>query len=240
LQVNLYWEALRPLEAKYHSFVHLLDSAGRTVVQSDRQPGDVHYPTTLWRPGERLRDEHLLAVPADAPEGIYHLLVGLYAFSPDGALQSLGEPAIIGQVGVKSGSTTDPGDAGQPVAASFGGEIELLGYEAAQQEDTLAVTLHWLSLVPPDKDYTVFVHLLDAGGGVITQHDGQPLEGTYPTSVWDEGEAVADPHLLSLPSDLAPGDYRLRVGLYLLETGERLQVEGNGDSVELGPVQLVD
>jgi hypothetical protein len=240
LQVDLLWEALHPLEAEYHSFVHLLDAQGQAVAQSDRQPGDVHYPTTTWRPGERLRDEHLLVVPADAAEGIYSLLAGMYAFSADGSLQPLGEPVIIGQVGVKSQMPPGPGDIGQPVAASLGGEIELLGYEATQEEGALAVTLHWRSLVPPDKDYTVFVHLLDTSDEVITQDDGQPLEGAYPTSVWDAGEMVADPHRLPLPADLVPGDYRLRVGLYLLETGQRLQVEGNGDSVELGPVELGD
>jgi hypothetical protein len=240
LQVDLYWEALRPLEAEYHSFVHLVDAQGQAVVQSDRQPGGVHYPTTLWRPGERLRDEHSLLLPADVPEGIYSLLAGMYAFSADGTLQPLGEPVLIGQVGVKSHPPAEPGDVGQPVDASYAGEIELVGYNAAQRERALEVTLHWRCLVPPDEDYTVFVHLLDAGGQVVAQHDSQPLGGTYPTSVWDGGEVVSDRHVLTLPSDMAPGDYWLRVGLYQLETGERLQVEGNGDSVELGPVEVGD
>ena len=216
LQVSLYWEALRPLEAEYHSFVHLLDAEGQAVAQSDRQPGGVHYPTTLWRPGEHLRDDHLLDVPAGAPEGVYSLLAGMYAFSGDGTLQPLGEPVIIGQVGIKDHQPAGPGDIGQPVGASFAGEIELLGYDATRQEDALAVTLFWQCLQPPGDDYTVFVHLLDAADQVVAQHDGQPLGGAYPTSVWDAGEVVADPHLLSLPSGLPSGNYRLRVGLYLL------------------------
>jgi len=240
LQVSLTWEALAPLATEAHSFVHMLDAGGQAVAQSDRQPGGVHYPTTLWRPGERLRDDHLLVVPADAPEGVYSLLAGMYAFSGDGTLQPLGEPVIIGQVGVKSHLPADSGDIGQPVGASFAGEIELLGYEATRQEGALAVALHWQCLHPPGDDYTVFVHLLDASDQVVAQHDGQPLGGTYPTSVWDAGEIVADQHLLTLPVDRPPGDYRLRAGLYLLETGQRLQVEGDGDSVELGPVELAD
>ncbi len=33
LLVSLYWEALRPLPAQYHSFVHLLDAQGNILNQ---------------------------------------------------------------------------------------------------------------------------------------------------------------------------------------------------------------
>jgi hypothetical protein len=75
--------------------------------------------------------------------------------------------------------------------------------------------------------------LLDANGGAVAQHDGRPKGGGYPFSVCDAGEVVVDEHPLTLPAGFPAGDYRLRVGLYRLETGERLPVEGNGDSVEL-------
>jgi hypothetical protein len=98
LQVSLYWEALRPLEREYHTFVHLLDAEGQKTAQSDRQPGGVYYPTTLWRTGERLRDDHVLNIPADAAPGVYRLLVGMYALTGDGALIPLAEPVVVGQV----------------------------------------------------------------------------------------------------------------------------------------------
>jgi hypothetical protein len=98
LQISLHWEALRSLEATYHSFVHLLDAKGHKVAQSDQQPGGDYYPTTLWRRGERLRDDHTLTVPLDAPVGVYHLLVGMYALSADGTLEPLGEPVSFGQL----------------------------------------------------------------------------------------------------------------------------------------------
>jgi len=79
----------------------------------------------------------------------------------------------------------------------------------------------------------VFIHLLDATGQIVAQHDGQPRNGAYPTSVWDAGEVVADEHVLDLPADLPTGAYRLRVGWYLPGTGDRLPVAGDGDSVEL-------
>lgn len=101
LHVRLTWEALRPLEREYHTFVHLLDAEGQKAAQSDRQPGGVYYPTTLWQPGERLRDEHALTIPADAAPGVYQLLVGMYAFAEDGSLEPLGEPVITGEVAIR-------------------------------------------------------------------------------------------------------------------------------------------
>jgi hypothetical protein len=240
LQVGLYWQALRPLDAEYHTFVHLLDAQGSKVAQSDRQPGGIYYPTTLWQPGERLRDDHLLNLPDGTPPGVYRLLVGMYALSSDGTLLPLDEPLVAGEVAVKEMVQTLPSAFEYAVEANFGGQIELLGYDAARHDGMLDVTLQWRCLRPSALDYTVFIHLQDPGGNTIAQADGQPQNGAYPTSIWDAGEVVPDPHTLSLPPELPPGDYRLWVGLYRLETGERLQVVGGADSVELGLVKVGD
>jgi len=233
LHVSLYWEPLRPLDAEYHSFVHLVDATSQPVIQSDHQPGGVFYPSTLWQPGEQLRDEHTLWKAEDIPPGVYRLLVGLYALAADGSLQPLGEPVVAGEVAVKDTIQTEPGTISHPATANFDGQIELLGYDTARQPGKLAVTLYWRTLQPPAEDYAVFVHLLDPQGPIVAQHDGQPQNGAYPTSVWDIGEVVADEHVLDLPADLPPGSYRLRVGWYLPATGDRLPVVGGGDSVEL-------
>jgi hypothetical protein len=54
------------------------------------------------------------------------------------------------------------------------------------------------------------------------QHDGQPRSNTYPTGLWDEGEIVEDEHGLTLPVDIPAGAYEIRVGMYLLDTMQRL------------------
>jgi hypothetical protein len=239
LQIALYWQALQPLETRYHTFVHLLGPDSQIVDQSDHQPGGIYYPSDLWQPGERLRDAHSLTLPSDAPQGVYRLLAGAYVLAGDGALQPLGQPALLGQLAVKGEIQTEPGPISQPLEAVWGGEIELLGYDLAQEADSLVLTLHWRCLVPPVADYTVFVHLLDEEGQTSVQADGQPQGGAYPTSVWDAGEVVADAHRLALPPDLPAGDYRLRLGLYQLETGVRLPMDGGGDALELG-VPLVE
>jgi hypothetical protein len=63
----------------YTVFVHLVDSAGKTVAQHDGQPSwEVPLPTSTWQPGEMLQDRHLLTLPADLPPGEYQLRAGVY------------------------------------------------------------------------------------------------------------------------------------------------------------------
>ena len=134
-----------------------------------------------------------------------------------------------------------PDQSDNPVYTRFEDQIELLGFATELQDGGLAVTLHWQALESTEANLTVFVHLLDAYGESVAQHDGRPQGGAYPTSVWDTGERVIDGHPLRLPPEALPpgepGGYRLQVGLYSLESGERLPVDG-GDSVDLGLIAL--
>ena len=92
---------------------------------------------------------------------------------------------------------------------------------------------------PPETDYTVFVHLLDAAGNSVAQADSQPQAGAYPTSFWDAGEVVGDAHVIELPATLAPGEYEIEIGWYVLSTGARLPVDGDpGGALRLSRVRI--
>jgi hypothetical protein len=65
---------------------------------------------------------------------------------------------------------------------------------------------------------------LGADGQRYAQDDGRPLDGLQPMGHWVRGEVLPDERLLALPTDLPPGRYRLDVGFYLLESGDRLEV----------------
>ncbi|MCA9965652.1 MAG: hypothetical protein KC423_15460 [Anaerolineales bacterium] len=130
-----------------------------------------------------------------------------------------------------------------PIQANFGNQITLLGYALndnfARGGEPLRLTLFWEGQRSPDNNYVVFVHLLDEAGQLVTNHDGVPVNGRYPTTAFRPGDIVADEHPLLLDGGLAAGSYRLAVGLYLPETGERLPVWG-ADGVEMvgGVVEL--
>ncbi|HIQ04355.1 MAG TPA: DUF2723 domain-containing protein [Anaerolineae bacterium] len=93
--IDIYWRPRQPLNADYTSFVHLLDAAGKKVAQSDHRPGGNYYPSSLWQPGEMLRDRHRLMLPARLQPGGYRLLVGMYTYPP---LERLGQAVVIGEI----------------------------------------------------------------------------------------------------------------------------------------------
>jgi hypothetical protein len=92
---------------------------------------------------------------------------------------------------------------------------------------------------PPQTDLTVFVHLLAADGQRVAQSDAYPTWLTpQPTSQWSPHQPVLDSHLLNLPPDLPPGVYTLQVGLYNVQTLERLRLPDNNDAFTLGQVRI--
>jgi len=130
------------------------------------------------------------------------------------------------------------------VQVRFGLDISLTGYTLDRTEVApgriLRVALDWSADVAPQKDYKVFVHLLDAQGQIVAQHDGDPVGGSMPSSGWLAGESIADNHGVMVPLETPAGEYRLVLGMYEPETGERLPVartgEPAGDSLSLARV----
>jgi Protein O-mannosyl-transferase TMEM260-like len=89
-EVTLYWEPLQRLGTDYTTFVHLLDADGVVIGASDHRPGGVYYPTSLWRPGDVLRDTHAFTVTAGLGRPPYKIETGLYITAP--SLEHLGQP----------------------------------------------------------------------------------------------------------------------------------------------------
>jgi hypothetical protein len=120
----------------------------------------------------------------------------------------------------------------QPLAVAFGDGIRLTGYDLTAEPQTPGYQLRliWRPAARPSADYTVFIQVWDEHKQVAG-FDGPPVGGDYPTSLWDAGETIVDTHPLDLgpgevASPLPPGHYRLLVGLYRLDTGERLPAAG--------------
>ena len=74
----LYWQSLAPVSEDYDVFVHLLDASGAPVAQNDRQPLSGLAATSVWRPGDLIRDPVTLPLPEDLAAGEYTILLGMY------------------------------------------------------------------------------------------------------------------------------------------------------------------
>lgn len=106
----------------------------------------------------------------------------------------------------------------------FGNVIALVAYRYEMADGALDLTLYWHGLAPVSVDYTVFVHLQADDQSLISQHDGWPCAGTYPTTRWHAGEIVVEHRQLALPAHAETSYYELYVGLYELLTLQRLPI----------------
>ncbi len=122
----------------------------------------------------------------------------------------------------------------------FGERIALAGYALSattyRAGDTVRFTLFWEALATPVSSYTVFTHIVaDDPAQKIGQWDQYPVAGNHPTPTWRRGDFFTDPYEVPIDPNARPGSYRVIVGLYRLETLERLPVTvGDAGGTESG------
>jgi hypothetical protein len=238
----LYWQAVAAPAHRYAVTVTLADAQGvplHTVVND--APG--YMSTSHWEAGQLVRDVYHLPVDEyPAPAG-FTVWVGLQR-AADGETVSLHDAPGVTAVPVGRLKTLPPSsDAPETLGTIFGEAIRLRQVvvpEHLTAGEMLNMTLVWESLAVVPEDFTVFVHLLNPDGTLAEGNDGQPLDGRYPTSYWSSGEIIADERRWQ--PNVPPGTYQLEVGLYRLESGERLPVSGPhsewGDRVVVGSVEI--
>ena len=120
------------------------------------------------------------------------------------------------------------------------GPIRLIGYDlaedGAQPGQSLPFHLYWQAAAATEADYQVFNHLLDGEGNLVAQADGPPLPDPLQrrgTSAWDDPEEIiySREYVLTLPDDLATGEYTLVSGFYRRENGQRLLAPTGEDAL---------
>jgi hypothetical protein len=239
----LHWRVAAPADRPYATFLQAVAPDGAGLAGSDRRPGGAFYPPRLWRRGEALADPHRLALPTAAAPGLYELRAGAYDAGDSRRLPAAagGDSALAGWLVVPPPPAAAPPRA---LEVRFGPAIVLqgIGLAASFARDgasaaPLAVTLYWSADRPPERAYTLFLHLVDAGGRLVAQQDGEPLAGRYPTWAWQVGATFVDPHTLAL-GPLAPGTYRLVAGLYEPASGARLTLGDGADLVTLATMEV--
>jgi hypothetical protein len=117
-------------------------------------------------------------------------------------------------------------------------------YPAAAPGETLTVATLWQVADPrvlgpvPTESYgrqaAIFLHLLDPSGDIAVQDDRLDV----PAWDWRAGDRFIQLHRLVLPSNAAPGAYRLAVGVYTVPDMVRLTLPTGADSWDLGTVEV--
>ena len=132
-----------------------------------------------------------------------------------------------------------------PVDYTLGDRIRLVGYDLEPQGDSLHLTLYWQATAPIDRAYTVFNHVVDPAdpARIVGQQDNQPVHDALPTTAWEPDRLVADEYDIILRADAPPGEYVLRVGMYVAPDGPRLPAanatgQSLGDNIPLTTVRI--
>jgi hypothetical protein len=115
----------------------------------------------------------------------------------------------------------------QPVAATFDGRIDLVGYAVAPAAVTrngvVEITLYWFTRQALQEDFKVFVHL-DSPNGRAGQADAQPGFNFSPTTRWQAGEVIADHYRVIVSANAVPGKYDIYTGVYRQQPLQNLSV----------------
>jgi hypothetical protein len=195
--------ALAPAMASYDELLNFLHARGYRFFIFDRQTGvSSLYPNLEW-----------LLYPENRPAGLTPVYVDESRNFDIYRVEGNGWPAP------------------HPINATLENGIALTGYDLYRSNDAppgsgrrVGLYLHWKATAPIGQWLKVFVHVMDANGNLVAQHDGLPALWTYPTNSWAVGEEVVDFHPLLFDAAQGDGLYTIRVGLYDPGSGQRVSV----------------
>ena len=233
MTVRWYWSILATDQRDLAFTSQLFGADDRRRGQSD----DRGFAPGYWPIGTSGISTFEIDIDPEAPTDAYWLHVAIYdqdiedisnlpVFDTEG--NQAGNHLMLGPIKIHGRPPAPAPAVENRLSARFADQIDLMGYSLSHYilvpGQSLDLTLFWSPRGRPSRDYTVFVHLLDDQGQIQGQVDSPPRAGKYPTSVWDAGETVADLHTISIAPDLPPGEFRVAIGLYDQQTGQRLSV----------------
>jgi hypothetical protein len=229
LPIKACWRTLTTTALDYSVLIHLIGPENRVIAGRHTYPGLGRFPTSAWLPDYTFCDTVLVDIPPDLAQTLlYKVEVGWL------------EP----ETGERLAPVSRDGD---PLADTFAASVRLQSAETEiitpspiysstirlkefnlspvwQVGEEQTFILEWWLSEAVSLDYTTFVHLRQPDTGQnMAQADGPPLNGWYPTSVWQPGEVVVDERKFLAPKTIPAGTYDLVVGWYDPISGDRLE-----------------
>jgi hypothetical protein len=212
IEVVTYWRKRADASSSPTGVIALIAPDGKIVGRSAMLIGTDAYPAEAWQDSEIVATRFSIPTQTDRPT------VALARLSGGNQTVDLGRSVVWADRACEIDRKVD---------VTFNGSIKLIGYRI-EEGTAPRIVLCWQALQPTPIDYTVFLHLT----GSAINGDDQPVDGDYPTSVWQPGQVIEDVHPLPVGSELKIPS--AMIGLYRLDTGERLSIDGtNATEFEL-------
>ncbi|MCA9913612.1 MAG: hypothetical protein KC496_09700, partial [Anaerolineae bacterium] len=174
------------------------------------------YPVELWQVGDIWRGYPQTYVPAYLDAGEYNLVIEADGYNIFETHITITTPDRVYEMP----------DFAYESSAEWDNGITLLGFDFSQN----GLTLHWQTNELLAENLRLFVQIVDGNDQILALTDSIPVDWTRPTTSWDMGEIVSTSHIFE---NLQPGNYRVRVGWYLPENGERVRLSSGEDALIL-------
>ncbi|MCX6046096.1 MAG: hypothetical protein NT075_13380 [Chloroflexi bacterium] len=230
MDVKLFLQNQGPTPPTRQLYISLLDGQGKGVAGWAGWPLP-DYPTSAWPVGALGQVPVSFYLPPDLTTSQYQLIAGFL----DPATNTKSPAASLDRVQVRQrmASFTKPTMTHSLAApVQFGTHVQLLGYDLVQEEQELALRLHWQVLQTLTPSHHIFVHLDSPDNQTLAQADSLPetATGPAPSGSWRPDEYFTTVQALHRPATTPP-DAILHVGLYNPVTGQRLPASVNGAAI---------
>lgn len=240
--VTLFWRVIEPTEDDYSVTLALLPPTGFDLGKVRTFPGWGKLRTSTWQAGATYADTYFLRldplVAGNFPLRLHVIWNNDRTGETIAVTDEQGNviPNVLLDAGAMiyarafNGRLAVP-DNVEPRLREFGQFMRL--EEFAFDRATYHTILVWNTMKPMEENYTVSVQILDSENSIVRQQDVQP---SLPTRFWQYGDRYFTDHALVQDSALPPGDYRVIVAVYDLDTLERLEVGFNVESETPEPI----
>ncbi len=250
LDLDIQWEATNPPSENWTMVVQLVSPVpGETGLRLNYNhwPGRGLLPTSLWPANKRIHDHYVIPLP-DQDRTTRAWSVQVAFVDPQSNIRlpvraddtPIGDAAHLTLVRVPDGNPVWPtGGLENTPVVEFGGRIRLLDADVKElASGTWQIDLRWESIQRVSKDYVVFVHAYDDESNLLGTGDAPPLQGGFPTHLWEPGDRIATSHTLTPdgpPTTLAVGLYEPASGHRLPATSGNIPVENDAAAIWQAP-----
>lgn len=224
--VKANWGSLEAIDQDYILCINLSQDMADPAA-SYCEPLVPEWSTSNWQENEIVHATQPFQIDPFLPPANY--LVNLNLFDDDG--NKIGQTENIGTILIEPlprhfSLPTTP----NALNVTWDEQISLLGYDMKLTENPTApgsdfeLAVYWQAHRRLTQSYKVFVHLINnSTGDIMAQADIVPLDWTYPTNWWEQGEVVHD--TITLPINKMPRDgLQVWIGLYDPDTSIRLPI----------------
>jgi hypothetical protein len=234
----LLWRVNAAQPADLAARLQVIDTTLNAIAHQEDIVLEYLYPSARWQPGDIVPDPHTIRLPDTIPPGLYRWGAGAYITPFQQSPQPVHKPPVLNHPGALwLWGLGRSGPAPAPVALppdllpvpdhAFAAGVRLRGAVVQPGANTWQVRLYWQALRQPETDLTLFVHALDAAGGLAGQDDRLPNNGLSPLWSWRPGEIIETTHTLPLTTD----PVILKAGFYNPLTQVRVAVSQAGATV---------